>query len=102
MKATDYTNAINEYIERYGNDYINVSRVLNTANTINSIDNDTIGIYESLMYEPSYYDNFIDLRNCIAKGGIGLNMRSIERMLLVGIELPINIMDMIPSIVTKH
>jgi len=102
MKTTDYTNAIDKYIERYGNDYINVSRVLSTANTINSIDNDTIGIYESLMYEPSYYDDFIDLRNCIAKGGIELNMRSIERMLLVGVTLPEDVIRIVNKNVTKH
>lgn len=95
--GSDAVDAISKQIDLFGEEFVNVPRVLDTTRKIQQVDK-SIGMecmYESLFYEPFYYDNFQDLKNCIKKGGIDLNRKNIERMLLVGVEMPTEIKEML-------
>lgn len=89
--------AISKQIDLFGEEFVNVQRVLATARKIQKVDSSTgmECMYESLNYEPFYYDNFQDLKNCIKKGGIDLNRKNIERMVNVGVEIPTEIKEML-------
>ena len=93
----DAVDAISRQINLFGEEFVNVPRVLDTTRKIQKIDRSTgmECMYESLNYEPFYYDNFQDLKNCIKKGGIDLNRKIIERMIRVGVEVPTEIKEML-------
>lgn len=93
----DAVDAIAKQIYLFGEEFVNVQRVLATARKIQHVDssNGIECLYESLFYEPFYYDNFQDLKNCIKKGGIDLNRKNIERMICVGVEIPTEIKEML-------
>ena len=93
----DAVDAISRHIDLFGDEFVDVPRVLATTRKIRQVDM-SVGmecIYEALNYEPFYYDGFQDLKNCIKKGGIDLNRKNIERMLHVGIEVPTEIKEML-------
>ena len=93
----DAVDAIFRHINLFGDEFVDVDRVLATTRKIRHLDrSDGLEcICEALFYEPFYYDGFQDLKNCIKKGGIDLNRKNIERMLYVGIELPTEIKGML-------
>ena len=93
----DAVDAIARQIDLFGEEFVNVQRVLATTRKIQQVDRSTglECIYEALHYEPFYYDGFQDLKNCIKKGGIDLNRKNIERMLCVGVEVPTEIKEML-------
>lgn len=95
----DAVDAIAKQIDLFGEEFVNVPRVLDTTRKIQQVDK-SVGIecmYESLFYEPFYYDNFQDLKNCVKKGGIDLNRKIIERMIRVGVEIPTEIKEMLSA-----
>ena len=93
----DAVDAITRHINLFGDEFVDVPRVLATTRKIRQVDmsEGMECLYEALNYEPFYYDGFQDLKNCIKKGGIDLNRKNIERMLHVGIELPTEIKEML-------
>ena len=93
----DAVDAISRHINLFGDEFVDVPRVLATTRKIRQVDmsEGMECLYEALNYEPFYYDGFQDLKNCIKKGGIDLNRKNIERMLHVGIELPAEIKEML-------
>ena len=93
----DAVDAISRHINLFGDEFVDVPRVLATTRKIRQVDmsEGMECLFEALYYEPFYYDDFQDLKNCIKKGGIDLNRKNIERMLHVGIELPTEIKEML-------
>ena len=93
----DAADAIARQIDLFGEEFVDVPRVLATTRKIQHVDmsEGLECIYEALNYEPFYYDGFQDLKNCIKKGGIDLNRKIIERMLCVGVEVPTEIKEML-------
>lgn len=93
----DAVDAISRHIDLFGDEFVDVPRVLATTREIRQADmsEGMECLYEALFYEPFYYDSFQDLKNCIKKGGIDLNRKNIERMVCVGIELPAEIKEML-------
>lgn len=93
----DAVDAISRHINLFGDEFVDVPRILATTRKIRQVDmsEGLECICEALFYEPFYYDDFQDLKNCIKKGGIDLNRKNIERMIYVGIELPSEIKEML-------
>ena len=63
----DAVDALSRHIDLFGNEFIDVPRVLATTRKIRQVDmsEGLECLYEALNYEPFYYDGFQDLKNCI-------------------------------------
>lgn len=93
----DVYKAVKRDEERLGSGVINRSRMISTARKIQEVEGKSKmmpeHVFEALFIEIGYYDNWNDLRSSIKKGGIDTNSDIIERHLLVGVDLPIDIVE---------
>lgn len=82
-------------VEGFG-EAVSRSRVIENAKKISQIDKKEglplESIAEAVHYESGYADDWADLRNAIDKGGVRMNIESVERILQSGINLPSDIM----------
>lgn len=99
--AESYQTTVYRLGEYFCEKILNFDRLLKITDKIIQVDILTkdcylVGFCEAVLYEINLYtDDFTELRKCILKGGLEINRPAIERMMLVGVEVPEDITESI-------
>jgi hypothetical protein len=93
----DVFNAVLRTEDQLGVGVVDRDRMIETAKRIQQADGKEkllpAHIFEALLYETGFPDNWTDLRSAIKKGGIEVNSEAIQRQVEVGVKLPSDILQ---------